>query len=263
MMVYRTDYHIHSDYSDGKAKPEEYIDIAIKKGFNEIGFSEHLNIKYNDPEWCMDPSMVEDYIIQINILRKNYSDIFIKSGLEVDFFPGYEKETAEFLNPYSLDYIIGSVHYIGSVTIDSGEDFYEGKNIDKLFDDYFSLVYEAVSSELFDLIAHCDLIRIFGHNYSSNPEFFYQHLALLMAKHNTAFEINTNGRNRPLGEFYPDVRFIHIFREANVPVCVNSDAHFPERVGQYFDEAYKILKDAGYTEMCIFNKRQRQMIQIP
>mgnify|MGYP001147695902 CR=1 FL=1 len=262
-MIYRTDYHIHTDYSDGKARPEEYIDIAVKKGFSEIGFSEHLNLEYNDLEWCMNPAMVDDYIKNTNILRKSRSDILIKTGLEVDFFPGREKEIAEFLKPYSLDYIIGSVHYMGTVTIDNSEDFFKGKDTDKLFDDYFSLVYEAVSSELFDLIAHCDLIRIYGHNYSSNPKQFYRNLAILMAKHNVAFEINTNGRNRPLGEFYPDVRFIHLFREANVPVCVNSDAHLPARVGQYFDEAYKIIKDAGYTEMCIFNKRQIQMIPVP
>lgn len=34
----------------------------------------------------------------------------------------------------------------------------------------------------------------------------------------------------------------------------------PSRVGQYFDEAYQLLKDAGYTEMAVFNKRERFMI---
>ena len=70
----------------------------------------------------------------------------------------------------------------------------------------------------------------------------YRKLAKTMKDHNVAFEVNTNGRNRPMADFYPDSRFLHIFREEDVPVCVNSDAHMPSRVGQYFDEAYELLR---------------------
>jgi hypothetical protein len=34
----------------------------------------------------------------------------------------------------------------------------------------------------------------------------------------------------------------------------------PSRVGQYFDEAYELLKSVGYTEMAVFDKRERFMI---
>ncbi|MGQ9620956.1 MAG: hypothetical protein ACUVTX_08240, partial [Bacteroidales bacterium] len=155
---------------------------------------------------------------------------------------------------------IGAVHYIGAATIDSSEEFYKGKKIDCLFSEYFEIVCEAIASGLFNFIAHCDLIRIFGYRYSGNPEHFYRHLAEMMAKHDVAFEINTNGKNKPFGEFYPDIRYLHYFRKAKVPVCVNSDAHFPARVGEYFPEAYKLLKDAGYTEMCTFRKRDRFLV---
>jgi histidinol phosphatase-like PHP family hydrolase len=43
-MNYRTDYHIYSTFSDGKAEPDEYIQDAIRAGMNEIGFSEHLKL---------------------------------------------------------------------------------------------------------------------------------------------------------------------------------------------------------------------------
>jgi histidinol-phosphatase (PHP family) len=81
-----------------------------------------------------------------------------------------------------------------------------------------------------------------------------------MKTNNVAFEVNTNGRNRPLADFYPDRRFLHIFREENVPVCVNSDAHMPMRVGQYFDEAYELLRYIGFTEMAVFDKRKRSLV---
>ena len=85
-------------------------------------------------------------------------------------------------------------------------------------------------------------------------------LAKTMKKYDVVFEVNTNGRNRPLADFYPDRRFLRIFREEEVPVCVNSDAHMPSRVGQYFDEAYELLRYVGFTEMAIFDKRVRKMI---
>ena len=159
-----------------------------------------------------------------------------------------------------MDYIIGSVHYLGEKTVDVGPEFYEGKNIDRLFESYFDSVIVASASGLFDIMGHCDLIRIYGYKSSSDLEPLYRNLAKTMKTHNVAFEVNTNGRNRPLADFYPDRRFLHIFREENVPVCVNSDAHMPSRVGQYFDEAYELLRYIGFTEMAVFDKRVRHMI---
>ena len=259
-MIYRTDYHIHTNYSDGKADPEEYIIQAISAGMKEIGFSEHLNLLEANKEWCMDPGMVHEYISHIGRLRKTVSDIKIKTGLEVDYSPGKEEEIYKFINRLGLDYVIGSVHYLGEKTVDSGPDFYENRDIDEIYETYFAYVNEAVASGLFDIIAHCDLVRIYNFKPTSSPEHFYRNLATNMRIHDVAFEVNTNGRNRPLGDFYPDRRFLKIFSEENVPVCVNSDAHLPVRVGQYFDEAYMLLKEAGYKEMAVFNKRDRFLV---
>jgi histidinol-phosphatase (PHP family) len=256
-MIYRTDYHMHTLFSDGKGSPEEYVAAASSAGLSEIGFSEHLNLFVPGQHWCMDPGLLPEYISAINNLARREKKIGIRVGLEVDYFPGKEKETHEFISGYDLDYIIGSVHYMGDITVDSGPEFYTGKNIDEVFRNYFARVIQAVESGLFDIIGHCDLVRIFNFRPSFDPEPLYHDLASAMEKHDVAFELNTNGRNRPLGDFYPDRRFLNLFREKNVAVCVNSDSHIPSRVGQFFDEAYSLLRDAGYNEMCAFNKRER------
>ena len=259
-MVYRTDYHMHSNYSDGRSAPEDYISPAIAAGLSEIGFSEHLTLFKDLEDWNMNPVNISPYINHLETLRKNTKNIKIKIGLEVDFFAGKEKEIRAYLNPLPLDYIIGSVHYLGEKTVDVGPEFYEGKSIDRLFESYFDSVCAAAASGLFDIIGHCDLIRIYGYKPSFDQEPLYRKLAKTMKTHNVAFEVNTNGRNRPLADFYPDRRFLHIFREENVPVCVNSDAHMPSRVGQYFDEAYELLRYVGFTEMAVFDKRVRRMV---
>ena len=259
-MIYKTDYHMHSSYSDGRSVPEDYISPALAAGLSEIGFSEHLTL-FKDPEdWNMNPVNISPYISHLESLRKNIQNIKIKIGLEVDFFAGKEKEIYDFLQPFPLDYIIGSVHYLGEKTVDLGPEFYEGKNIDRLFGAYFDSVFAAIASGLFDIIGHCDLIRIYGYKPACDLEPLYRKLAKTMKTHDVAFEVNTNGRNRPIADFYPDRRFLYIFKEENVPVCVNSDAHMPSRVGQYFDEAYELLRYTGYTEMAVFDKRVRSMV---
>jgi histidinol-phosphatase (PHP family) len=251
---------MHSSYSDGRSVPEDYIQPAIEAGLSEIGFSEHLTLFKDLEDWNMNPVNISPYINHLETLQNTIKSIKIKIGFEVDFFAGKEREIYTFLHPLPLDYIIGSVHYLGEKTVDFGPEFYEGKSIDKLFESYFDSVITAVASGLFDIIAHCDLIRIYGYKPSSDLEPLYRKLAKTMQKHDVAFEVNTNGRNRPLADFYPDRRFLHIFREENVPVCVNSDAHMPSRVGQYFEEAYELLRYIGFTEMAVFDKRVRRMV---
>jgi histidinol-phosphatase (PHP family) len=259
-MIYKTDYHIHSSFSDGRSAPEDYIAPALAAGLNEMGFSEHITLFRELEDWNMNPANVTSYIDHLDFMRKNTNHIKIRTGLEVDFIEGRESEIGDFLSPLPLDYVIGSVHYLGEKTVDFGPEFYEGKNIDRLFESYFNSVCNAVSSGLFDIIGHCDLIRIYGYKPAMDMEPHYRKLAQTMKTHDVVFELNTNGRNRPLADFYPDRRFLNIFHEEHVPVCVNSDAHMPARVGQYFEEAYELLRYMGFTEMAVFEKRIRKMI---
>lgn len=259
-MIYKTDYHVHTLFSDGRSAPEDYIGPAIEAGFKEIGFSEHLTMFRGKLDWSMNSSEVSPYLKAIKALHDKEKNIKVRTGLEVDYFPGKEKAISSFLKKTRLDYVLGSVHYLGETTVDNGPEFYIGKDIDRLYEMYFDHVESAAASGLFDIIAHCDLIRIYGYKPSFDPAPLYRKLAVSFRTHDVAFEINTNGKNRPIEDFYPDRRFLKIFREENVPVCVNSDSHMPSRIGQHFDEAYDLLKSAGYTEMAVFKNRERFMI---
>lgn len=259
-MIYRTDYHIHTIFSDGRSAPEDYIAAGISAGLGEIGFSEHLTPFMPPQKWNMDPANTQKYIEHIHNLRESNPEIIVRTGLEVDFFPGREEETRAILSSIPLDYVIGSVHYQGDVTVDLGPEFYEGKDIDKLYEAYFETAIAAVKSRVFDIIGHCDLIRIYGYRPDSDPEPLYRRLARAMKENNVAFELNTNGRNRKIADFYPDRKYLRIFHEEKVPVCVNSDAHMPSRVAQYFDEAYELLRYTGFTEMAVFENRKRKMV---
>ena len=259
-MIYRTDYHTHTIYSDGRQEPEASIEAAIKKGLSEIGFSDHLNPRGEHLVWCMDHDRLPVYADHILRLKSEHDDIAVRLGIELDYLPGMEEETERLISSVPFDYIIGSVHYLGEETVDLGPEFYLGKNLDLIYENYFNLVCEAAATGFFDIIAHPDLVRIHGFVPDKDISHLYRMMASALDVHNVAFELNTNGRNKPLNDFYPDKRYLSVFAGHGVPVCVNSDAHFPERIGQFFDEGYDLLKQAGYKEMAVFANRDRYMI---
>ncbi|MBM3419526.1 MAG: histidinol-phosphatase [Bacteroidetes bacterium] len=261
-MAYLTDYHIHTTFSDGKAEPEDYIPAARAMGISEIGFSEHLTLTDEEQGWSINPDRLPEYFNRIQSLAVKTHDPVIRIGIEADYLPGKVDEILEYLNKYPFDYVIGSVHYMGTETVDLGREFYTGKDMRRIFSEYFDLVAEAASTGLFDIMAHPDLIRIFGHRFPGNPEHLYRRLARNLKASDVAFEINTNGMNKPLGEFYPDSRFLNIFAEEGVPLCINSDAHMPSRLAQHFDAAYALAAAAGFRETAVFKGRERFMIPI-
>lgn len=90
-MIYKTDYHVHTWFSDGKGAPEEYIGPAVAAGLKEIGFSEHLTLFRGKLDWSMDAPEIEPYVRHIEALKESVTGIIVKTGLEVDFFPGRKK----------------------------------------------------------------------------------------------------------------------------------------------------------------------------
>jgi len=89
-MIYKTDYHVHSWFSDGRAAPEDYIAPALEAGLNEIGFSEHLTLFGKNLDWSMDARKASRYLEHMKGFRENTSEIPVRTGLEVDFFQGRE-----------------------------------------------------------------------------------------------------------------------------------------------------------------------------
>jgi histidinol-phosphatase (PHP family) len=259
-MIYRTDYHIHTTYSDGREGPEACVIAAVKRGLKEIGFSDHITLVDERQKWCMDPDLLPEYVSHILRLKKEHTEIEIRLGIELDYFPNKENKSLKIINGFPFDFIIGSVHYIGDESVDLGPEFYKGKDIYLVYENYFNLVCEAASTGLYDIIGHPDLVRIHRFRPDDDITHLYSMMASAFEIHDVAYELNTNGRNKPLNDFYPDKKYLPLFAEHGVPVCVNSDAHTPERIGQFFDDAYDLLRRAGYVTMATFINRERYMI---
>jgi histidinol-phosphatase (PHP family) len=53
-----------------------------------------------------------------------------------------------------------------------------------------------------------------------------------------------------------------MLRQRNVPVTLASDAHKPEHVGRDFEKALNLIRSVGYTHICTFEARKRNLVRI-
>lgn len=258
------DYHIHTRASpDGEGTMADCVTVAKRRNIDEIGFSEHVLLGhprgFSDSFVQQLPAYVRDFVD-----FKEESDLRVKLGIEIDFFPGELLKIERFIRKFPFDYVIGSVHTIGDWNIDAPSEMHEysKRDILQVYEEYFSLVRAMASSRLFDVLGHPDLIKIFGAKPKTDFSSILVETAETLAKSNMCTEINTGGLTRPCQEIYPSEQFLKILREHNIPVTFGSDAHEPKEVGRNFNKATRLARKVGYTQACIFDRRKRMFVRI-
>ena len=110
MNHYLANYHTHSLYCDGKSTLEEHVREAEKQGLQQLGFSSHSPVPFENSFAILEEE-VPEYVQEIDELQQKTSIKLLKS-LECDFIPGITKDFDEWRETYHLDYIIGGVHLV-------------------------------------------------------------------------------------------------------------------------------------------------------
>lgn len=258
------DYHIHTNASpDAKGTMEDYARKAKERNINEIGFSDHILFHPSSGYPCMPTELMPTYVQNFLKFRET-SDLPIKLGVEIDFFPDDVDEIREFIQKYTFDYVIGAVHFIGNWTVDNPSEMHEylKRNILQAYGEYFSLSQKLCRYQLFDILAHPDLIKVFSFKPNCDFSYILTETAEIMAESNICAEVNTGGLRRPCSEIYPSEQFLKILHSYDVPIVFGSDAHKPDDVGRNFKEAIMLAKKVGYTQACVFERRERAFVRI-
>lgn len=238
----------------------EYIEKAIECGIKYFGFSEHAPMNFDEKYRISFEQMkeYEDAVLSAKEKYKGKIEIFL--GYEVDYLRDYMDERV--LNA-DVDYLIGSVHFIEEWGFDNPEFIggYEEQNIDEIWQKYFNAVKEMAQSKLFDIVAHLDLIKIFKFMPSIEVAEIAKDALLAIKKADMSIEINVAGFRKPIGEAYPSLALLKEAKKLDIPITFASDAHKPEQVGLYSDEAIKMAKNAGYEECVIYRHRKKEFIK--
>lgn len=254
------DYHMHTQFSDGHHTHEEMIYSAEVSGFTEIGFSDHISLK--PVGWAMDLTRIPELIDTITHIQRRSNLLTVRFGAEVDYIPGLVEDTRRLLQTLPLDYVIGSVHFIDDWNFDTDTNGYDSIDVNIFYRTYFRLISEAARTGIFDIIGHVDLAKKFAVYPTFKLNKLYEETARVFSECGVVVELNTSGRNKPCAEFYPSVDFLEVLHHYHVPITLGSDAHVEQNIGQYFDEAVKLLKSIGYKEVTTFKQRKRSSIPL-
>jgi histidinol-phosphatase (PHP family) len=269
-----TDYHLHLRPDDLDATADEhftqanvarYREAAGERGIAELGVSEHiyrfeqaLDV-WKHPFWV--PYARDDLDSYCTFVREQTD---LRLGIEADFIPGAEDRIANLLEARDFDYVVGSVHFLseGAVDMDDYSVWDSGRSVEEIWRRYFEMIGEAARSGLFDVLAHPDLVKVWG-GERPVPEGDLRHYYELamegIAESGIAVEVSTAGLRKRVGELYPAPAFLEMCLDAGVPIALSSDAHRAEDVGAGYEQALELLDRLGIAELSVFEHRERRL----
>jgi histidinol-phosphatase (PHP family) len=269
-----TDYHVHLRPDDRENTPERfftpanaerYREAASERGISELGVAEHvyrfsqaLEV-WEHPFWRT--YAVDDLDDYCAFVREETD---LKLGLEADFVPGCEDRMANLLAGRDWDYVVGSIHFIGDQALDTDEFSIWTKTAspERIWRRYFETLAEAAQSGLFDILAHPDLVKVWGKDRplpDGDLRRFYYPAMEVIADCDVAIEVSTAGFRKPVGEIYPAPSFLEMAIDAGKPLALSSDAHVPEQIGYKYERALELLDTLGVKEIAVFDRRERSM----
>ncbi len=251
--------HSHTQYCDGRATMEEFVQSAIDMGFSHYGFSPHSPIPI-DSTCNMNINHVPLYIAEFDRLKSIYSSrIKLYLSMEIDYLGNDWGPSHQYFDTINLDYRIGSVHFIPDKTgnmIDVDGNFenfkkkmsiYFDNDIKYVVDTFYSQSKKMIENGGFDIIGHFDKI---GHNAShyqsgiESEKWYKSHIDdmfdLIKSK-NIIVEINTKAWEE-YGRMFPNINYFKRLKQENIPVVVNSDAHYPHLINAAREQAFQLFK---------------------
>jgi histidinol-phosphatase (PHP family) len=238
---------------------EQYVEKAIENETRFFGFSEHAPMDF-DPKYRMRYDQIPLYRSMIEEARDRYGDrIDILTGFEVDFLPGYMDER---ILRADVDYLIGSVHFLGEWGFDNPEFIgeYKNRDIDTIWQNYFDAIEAMAKSGYFDIVGHLDLIKVFKFMPKKDIRLIAKDALHAIKRADMVIELNMAGYRKPVKEPYPSALLMEEIRTLDIPITFSSDAHAPDQVGLFKEELITFARSFGYSKCATFKARQRQLI---
>lgn len=262
----RFDYHTHHKRcGHARGNIRDYIEAAIQKGINYIGISDHSPYFASEedhpyPHITMRKSEFPEYVSEVLSLKEEYKGkINVMLGVEADFFPDHIDVYRKQLEKYPMDYIIGSVHFVNGTSIFNKQQWDGLCTKEKIAkkEAYYHLIEQSAKSGLFQILGHIDAMKGFYPDFTSIQTAALEHTLKVISEYDVAIEINTSGKTKDCGGWYPADEILEMALHYDVKVTFGSDAHDPERVGDDFNFVRQRLKDIGFKEWAYFQEKRR------
>ncbi len=281
-----TDYHMHLQPDGAGARAEaapawdadgghlsaawigRYVERARGRAVSEIAITEHVYRfaqarDWNDDPWWREEATEDADAYCAAVIAARDAGLPVLLGIEMDWLPGRLDEIAAFLAARPFDVVLGSVHWIGPMTVnDPSAADWGGRPAEEVWSAYLAELVAAAGSGLYDVLAHPDLPKVFGARLPESLAGAMDEAVAAIAAAGVAIECSSAGLRKPVGELYPEPALLARFREAGVPATLSSDAHHPGDVARDYPTAVAALRGAGYETITRFSRREPAQVPI-
>ena len=241
----RVNYHTHTyRCKHASGTEEEYIKVAISRGVEKLGFSDHAPFDYGDfVSGCrMSCSQIDEYfdtLLNLKHKYRDYIDMFI--GFEIEYSRLFDTTVASY-KKYPLDYLLLGQHYVGlECDMDVTNSFLNASA--STLAKYVDECIKGINTGIITYLAHPDCI-----NYLGDDEVYDYEMSRLISalnSKNIPLEINLLGIRR--GRNYPSEKFFRLAKGTGAKVILGCDAHAPLEVADSgeIEIAYRIADKYG------------------
>lgn len=272
-LLWSSNLHSHSLFSDGKNSIEEMTKAAIQAGLKTLAFTDHSPI-FIDSDCNMDINQFPAYLAEIERCRQLYPQITLLKSLEIDYVQESVLLPAEIRS--QLDFSLASLHFLLKegeyLMIDYSSSYFKEQlfprydyNIVKLATAAAQAQCELLQNYHPHLLGHIDLFTKFN---QQNPLFDEEASAwkkpifelLDYAKElGTIIEINTGAISRGYKQTpYPHPSFIEFCAKNEIPMTLNGDSHAIEGLTTAYNDAVTIAKNCGIRQLWSVKKEKTQ-----
>ena len=265
MKKFIVDMHTHSTFShDGRADLKDMLAAAQGMGVAFYGVSEHHDfdvrldlIENEDLRARLRAQGGEGYFHAARHLQEDYEGVMnVAIGAEFGYSDD-ERVQARYVETYEKfrpDYVINSVH-----TLD-GKDFayfqFEGDK-KTVYSDYLAAIRRSLDAPYpYHIVGHIG----YAARYASfeNVEFDLREFGeqlddifRVIIEKGKILEVNSASKQLKQRSIPDKALLKRYFELGGRKICFGSDAHFPERIADKWEETVQTLKEIGFTYLTL------------
>ena len=122
---------------------------------------------------------------------------------------------------------------------------------------YYRQIQEMISLHNPDIIGHMDKVKMYnrGRYFSENDAWYIELLDEtldLISGSGAIIEVNTRGLYKKRSDtLFPGPEILKKILKLNIPVTLSSDAHKPEELSYFFNEAKSTLRNLGFRSQWV------------
>lgn len=210
----------------------EYVKKCKELNINKVLFLDHGNrMSPKHTPVLNNPEVIKTFLTNINIVRKEYPDMEIKSGIESDFSydEDFKEKELKNITESGVDIIIGSVHGMSKAD----------------YKDYLQANLDMLNTYPLNIMGHLKLRK----EYEDYTDII-EEIVKVASQKNIIVEINTSERSR--WDLHQLEYMLSLFKKYNTKYTFGSDAHKIEEIGYHIPEMYIKLDK-------IFNNAKRDI----